>query len=444
MSSQVQNHRRATRKLGALLLIAGVPFATSCSSGSDPVASRTAPPVVPGAGTARRLERPVSTDGFKLGDPIDGLTDMELAAFERGLEVFDRRFKPSEGLGPFYNATSCASCHSTPVSGGSSRLYRNFYIAVWGTLQGQSPIPPFLSPVVPAYGTGAAHAGATFSLEGARPQIPAMFGGVDVTVGQRNAIPLFGTGLFEFVSNATIFSNADPEDANGDEISGRFNTQGGGLGRLGVKAQANNVEAFTRAPLQNQMGITTDPFLGSGGIVSLSAAQATGGVDDPTTDDDGVPDPEMSHDDLGDLIAFTRFLAPPRKKLFFAAERRGEALFDSIGCVKCHIPNLPSSRGTVDAYTDLLLHDMGLMLADGLTFGVPQSSPSSSTGTPREFRTQPLWGVSMHAPYLHDGRAETLDSAIVQHRGEANSIRNAYIALTDDEKADMIAFLEAL
>lgn len=443
MSPQVQEYRPAPNRFGVILLLAGLPFAAACNSNSESGSATTAPPVVPAPGPGRRPVDPVRDDGFKLGDPIDGLTAMELAAFERGKVVFERRFKPSEGLGPFYNATSCVSCHSTPEVGGSSRLYRNFYIAVTGTLQGQSPIPPLLSPVVPAFGTGATHAGATFSLEGARPTIPATFGGFDVTVGQRNAIPIFGTGLFEFVSNLTIFTNADPEDIDSDGISGRFNTQGGGLGRFGVKAQANNIESFTRAPLQNQMGITTDPFLGSGGIVSLSA-QATGGFDDPTIDNDGVADPEMSTNDLGDLIAYTRFLAPPRKKPFRAKEQRGEALFDSLGCVKCHIPSLPSSRGPVNAYTDLLIHDMGLMLADGLTFGVPQASPSSSTGTPREFRTQPLWGVSMHAPYLHDGRAETLESAIEQHRGEANDIRNAFIALTTDEKADVIAFLEAL
>ncbi len=391
---------------------------------------------------------------FQLGDPIDGLTADELAAFERGRVVFERRFTPSEGLGPFYNATSCASCHSTPVAGGSARLYRNFYIAVHGPPIDQRTLPPFLSPVIPAYGSGNQHLLSDFELEGGRAGIPAMFMGQNVTVAQRNAIPLFGTGLFEFISDATILAGADPDDADVDGISGRANMQAlpdppfFAVGRFGVKAQANNVELFTRPPLQNQMGITTDPFDGSGGIVSLAAApvQDTGDPNAATEDNDGVPDPEMSRADLGDLIAFSRFLGPPRKQTFDAAATNGEQLFEQIGCTDCHFPSLPSTRGDVEAYTDLLLHYMGPDLADGLSFGVPQPgmAPNSPTTSDLEFRTQPLWGVSLHGPWLHDGRAETLREAIDLHAGEGLASRDAFVALTVTEQDDVLAFLEAL
>ena len=381
----------------------------------------------------------------KLGDPIAGLTLAEFEAFQRGRTVFERRFKPSEGLGPHYNATSCASCHSTPTTGGSSKLYRNFYLARTGDptrLRSQVDFPGLPSAVIPAFGPRESHLTAKFSFEAGRIVVPHEAPGVQVA--QRNAIPIFGVGLFEFVRDSTIRANADPDDEDMDGISGRYNRDAGFIGRFGVKAQSNNIEAFTRPPLINQMGITSDPFEGSGAVVA--GLQVSGGefMDTRFVDGDDAPDPEISRQDLGDLIAFTRFLAPPRPKPFNAAATRGEALFESTGCVKCHIPSLPSQRGLVHAYTDLLIHDMGDDLADNMALGEPQASTIDGPTPPREFRTQPLWGVSLHGPWLHDGRAETLREAIEMHAGEAEAIRDAFLALTPDEQADVIAFLEHL
>jgi CxxC motif-containing protein (DUF1111 family) len=108
------------------------------------------------------------------------------------------------------------------------------------------------------------------------------------------------------------------------------------------------------------------------------------------------------------------------------------------------VPELASSRGPVRAYTDLLLHDLGPELSDGLAFGVPQISRRSPPTSAPEFRTQPLWGVSLSGPFLHDGRAETLRDAIEAHAGEARASRKAFLTLTSDEQADLIAFLEHL
>ena len=393
---------------------------------------------------------------FLVGGPIAGLTQAELDAFERGRVVFSRRFHPSEGLGPYYNATSCADCHSTPAPGGSAPRYRNFYIAGQGLPGSQVPFSDLgLIGQLPQPGTPPSMVIPSFATQGgARPRIPAtgdpFLFGAPIAVGQRNAISTFGAGLFEAVSDLDIMANADPDDSNADGISGRFNTDDTTIGRLGVKSQSNNVEVFSRGPLNNQMGITTDPFDGTNSIASLGVGHTAGlrqqgaSFDTPTTDLDAVPDPEMSSQDLGDLIAFARFLAPPAKKAFSAAATRGEALFDSIGCALCHIPSLPSSRGPVEAYTDLLIHDMGPGLADGLSFGDPQNSTIDGNTTENEFRTQPLWGVSMHAPFLHDGRADTLTDAIMWHGGEAQAIRLAFDALPQTDKDDIIAFLEAL
>lgn len=379
---------------------------------------------------------------IQLGDPLPDLSDDELAAFRRGREVFMRRFTPSTGLGPFYNATSCVSCHSKPVPGGSANLYRNFFVAAYGSPFSQGALPPFVSVVVPAFGSGADHATTTeFTLEGRRPDLPDTFFDLPVFAAQRNSIPMFGVGLFEFVSDATILANADPSDLDANGISGRHNIDSMHVGRLGMKAQSNNIELFTRGPLQNQLGVTTNPFLGLGGMVSCAATvavQVSGNPNNPTFDHDPVPDPELSHQDLGDLIAFSRFLAPPQPKLPFSPEAlNGEALFAQVRCTDCHIPSLPSSRGPVNAYTDLLVHFMGAELTDNMNFG-----GNGSTGA--EFRTQPLWGVSHFSPYLHDGRAPTLSAAIAAHGGEATISKNLYNALTPAQRADIITFLEHL
>lgn len=377
---------------------------------------------------------------LQLGDPMPGLTAEELASFQRGRVLFEKRFKPSEGLGPLYNSTSCVGCHSDPVLGGGADLYRNFYVSA---LFGVSPLGNLPSPVIPAFGGNSTLQ--PHSLERGRyliPQLPGL-----VVTAQRNSIPLFGVGLFEFISNDSIMANADPEDANSDGVSGRSNNDGAGMGRFGLKAQSNNIEFFTRAPLMNQMGITSNPFRGAAGTISLElgmAPQASSTPNAPTVDDDGIADPEISSQDLGDLIAFTRFLAPPQPRPFDAAAVRGQQQFAAIGCATCHVPELPSSRGPVRAYTDLLIHDMGLDLADFVNFGRPQTTLNDPANTGMEFRTQPLWGVSHSAPYLHDGRAETLDDAIRMHGGEGTNARVAYEALDVASRADLILFLEHL
>jgi CxxC motif-containing protein (DUF1111 family) len=172
--------------------------------------------------------------------------------------------------------------------------------------------------------------------------------------------------------------------------------------------------------------------------------QVGSSLDAPTTDNDGIPDPEFSVVDFADVINFSRFLRPPEKKPFGPDELAGEGLFASVGCVSCHVPEIPSSVGPLGAYTDLLLHDMGPVLADGLSQGVPQFSTISPLTVENEFRTQPLWGVSLHGPWLHDGRADTLQEAIALHGGEAEGIKLAYLALTTAQQQQLIKFLEAL
>ena len=422
------------------LCVASTLIAAGCNRSSSTPTVTPEPDPVP---TPEPDPDPDPQPVLQLGDPLPGLTAQELAAFERGRVQFLKRWKPSEGLGPRYNATSCMSCHSSPVIGGGTDLYRNFYVATFGT----GPyfnLPGMPSPVVPAFGPAT---GNTFTLEGDRVTIPDTLGPFPVQVEQRNSIPIFGTGLFERISDVTILANADPDDLDGDGISGRANNDGAGLGRFGTKAQANNIELFTRAPLFNQMGISSNPFEGAGASVSLGHGALMQGSSTPnasTADIDGVPDPEIEPSDLGDLIAFSRFLAPPQPRPFDEAATRGEQVFEDAGCAKCHIPALEGSTGPVRAYTDLLLHDMGPDLAGEVSFGTPQIGANDTSFTGAEWRTAPLWGISKMGPYLHDGRAPTLDDAIRAHGGEGAAARDTYLGLTDAQRSDLLDFLRHL
>ena len=255
-----------------------------------------------------------------------------------------------------------------------------------------------------------------------------------------------GPGLREPTEIAAL---ADPEDRNEDGISGRVNiisTEGGAVGRFGYKCQTASIEAFNRGALNNQMGITSTAtsLLGDAGEGresvwrSFHGSVAHAQVADPTLrieDFDDVPDPEISHTDLTDLIFFQENLAAPRRGRITAAVRRGEKLFTSIGCIDCHESNLETERGLIHPYSDLLLHDMGPELADGVVMEEASGS---------EFRTQPLWGLRHHPPFLHDGRADTIDAAIRLHGGEAQAARDRYDALATQARCDLLIFLESL
>jgi len=354
-----------------------------------------------------------------LGEPVRGLAPRTLDSFERGREVFLRRFNRSEGHGPDFNTSSCRSCHNAPVAGGSSALYRNFRIVgrmVLGVLTPAMENDQFVA--------------RNFSYERAqRETIPAS---ADV-IADRNAPPMFGIGLLDTIPVADVRIHEDPTDLDGDGISGRINMDVVRLGRFGYKAQSADLASFVRGPLFNHMGITSEPISPLPATTEFTSMAQIVIPDDSTTDDDGVPDPEISNGDLVDLLTFARHLAPPPPLTMDAEAERGERIFGQIDCAQCHVPNLVRSGTPVPAYTDLLLHDMGPGLADGVTMG-------RATGS--EFRTQPLWGLRHSAPYLHDGRAPTIERAVLLHDGEARNSRMAFEDLAALDQAAVITFLE--
>lgn len=373
-----------------------------------------------------------------LGDPLPSATPEQLAAFERGRDVALRRLTPTAGLGPQFNVTFCGACHEKPVPGGSAGRYRNFLLVRQELSDGSQT------------NTGVNGVQDQFAL-GEAPYIPTET--ATNRIAQRNPIPFFGVGLLAEIDEAAILANADPDDADGDGISGRPNYDRGFVGRFGRKAQTVSLEGFIRGPLFNHAGITSDPLTNdrknqlpvpSGIADTFGEAQSGLGKahqtqaaapDEPTVDDDGVADPELPEQDLFDLVSFSMLMAAPTPAEPTDQTKRGGALFDEIGCDGCHVPTLKSARGLIPAYSDLLLHDMGVMMSDGVRMGEASGA---------EFRTQPLWGVVAVAPYLHDGRADTLDEAIRFHDGEGRASREAYEALDEAAREDVLAFLASL
>ncbi len=389
-----------------------------------------------------------------LGEPVPYATAEQLEAFERGLEVMQHRFSVAEGLGPAFNVTFCGACHEKPVFGGGAGLYRNFFIG--GELTSQGAFLPTESAGYLAGGVVRLYYyGDEFD---ARPEVPAKMN----VVAQRNPIPIFGTGLIAEIPSEVVLANADPEDRNGDGISGRHNENQGFVGRFGVKAQTGSIEGFIRGPLMNHAGITTNPLtdeqrsqlpvdssqaaaassqtgqnsrVGRAPVENPNYSNQADAPAGPLTDADEAPDPEMSPQQLFDIVSFTMLLAAPEFEPLTERSERGRDFFDEVGCAKCHVPRLEGPRGNVPLYSDLLLHDMGEDLGDDIVQGL-------ATGT--EFRTQPLWGVAATGPYLHDGRAVSLDEAIRMHGGEATRVVTAYEELESSGRDDLVEFLLTL
>ncbi|MEM7231679.1 MAG: di-heme oxidoredictase family protein [Planctomycetota bacterium] len=391
------------------------------------------------------------------GEPIPGLSAFGLFQFEAGRDLFKRRFTRSEGLGPHFNATSCQACHEDPAAGGSSQRYRDFFLA--GTINKEGGLDKLYpdcttenravadtetclpSLVLPHYGPkGTIENPVAPNVE--HPAIPAH---ADV-VARRNAPPMFGVGLFRLVSDSEILLRADPHDVNKDGISGRVNrisSEDDAIGRFGFKCQTASIEAFNRGALMNQMGITSDSTemldeVGSAlpSIFEMKTAHAqVAEPRDRIVDYDDRFDPEIRRGQLLQLIFFQENLAAPPRGEITPAVRRGETIFADIGCTSCHTPTLNTSIGCIHPYTDLLIHDMGPGLADGIRM-------EDASGS--EFRTQPLWGLCQHRPFLHDGRADTVVEAILEHGGEAQASRDAFAELPASDKNDLLRFLESL
>ncbi|TXR52070.1 di-heme oxidoredictase family protein [Reinekea thalattae] len=267
----------------------------------------------------------------------------------------------------------------------------------------------------------------------------------------RIAPQMIGLGLLEQIPEAAILANADPDDANGDGISGKANyvwdirKQTSNLGRFGWKAGMPTLEQQNAAAFKGDIGITSELMPND----DCSQHQIDC-LQKPNGNRQGEPW-ELQQDVLAAVTFYTRHLAVPMQRHSEdESVKLGQRLFDDIGCSQCHVsefttaknPSLPAlSEQTFHPFSDLLLHDMGEALAD---------YREEFLANGREWRTPPLWGMGHHIDVsgqlalLHDGRAETIEQAILWHGGEAEASKQQFVQLPKSQRAALIAFLESL
>jgi CxxC motif-containing protein (DUF1111 family) len=265
-----------------------------------------------------------------------------------------------------------------------------------------------------------------------------------VIIARRIPIPLFGAGLVEAIPDATLLALADPDDDNGDGISGRaaivrdVATGDPRVGRFGWKAQHATLLTFGADAYRNEMGITNDLFRHELGV-GLSQEQHR--RCDPQPDPEDRIDPATRRRGIDNFESFMKFLSPAGRGEITAQVSQGEALFSSIGCASCHVPALttgPSAdrmfdRVRVALFSDLLLHDIGT--GDD----IPQGAAH-----PEEIRTPSLWGLRFRRPLLHDGSVATIEEAIARHGVEALRARRMFGALDTVARHALLAFLKSL
>ncbi|MFZ5635186.1 MAG: di-heme oxidoredictase family protein [Pseudomonadota bacterium] len=383
------------------------------------------------APAVRRIARPVTQTllepTVEFGAPLPGLTAAQLTQFATGLSEFNNVEDAAAGLGPIFNDRSCVACHGRPAVGGGSgirvtRFGRTVAGAfdpldsLGGSLLQRLSIDPLVREVVPTEAT---------------------------IVAQRQSTPLFGLGLIEAIPDEAILYNAERQRSLGlngvpslvvDPVSGRTR-----IGRFGWKAQQATILAFSADAYLNEMGITNRVFPlenAPNGNATLLARF------DRVLDPEDTPDPVSGKTDFEVAADFMRLLGPPPRLQYTPSALQGRESFSAIGCSGCHTPQMTTGLNDVQAlnfkavylYSDLLLHDMG-SLGDGIAQG---------TAGPRDMKTAPLWGLRASGPYLHDGRALTVDAAIQAHDGEAAPSRDRYRQLDATARQQLLEFLGSI
>ncbi len=457
MSSRVRSG------IGSLLLVlaAGCGDATGSGGGGDEELALSGGAMTVFDATSNAFETPAPNLGPES-------LDRHLAGdFQFGATFVTAPAPVHAGLGPVFNNTSCERCHvgdgrGRPPNPGETFVSLLIRTSIAGVDERGGPVPapgiglqlqlraivgfPPEGSAAVAYeevpgqftdGTPYSLHRPTFTLQGGSVPLPA-----GLLASPRIAPPVFGLGLLEAVSEATMLEVADPDDSDGDGISGRPNrvwdpTAGAAaIGRFGWKANNASLLQQTAFAYNADMGVTSS-FL-------------------PAEPCEGLPGCEPHAPDVSDEVVelaqhYVRTLGvPARRELDDPAARRGETVFRESGCASCHLPELrtgtlagvpEASNQVIRPYTDLLLHDMGAGLADDR----PDFEASG-----REWRTAPLWGIGLtevvngHTNFLHDGRARSLMEAILWHDGEAAGARSQVLDLPPADREALLAFLRSL
>jgi CxxC motif-containing protein (DUF1111 family) len=444
------------------------------------------------AGAATSIA-PVNQDSFSQFS--GNLTFDEEGTFRLGKALFQKLWvsspsstQASDGLGPLYNARACQTCHirdgrGHPPEGKADttsmflRLARapkteaekaaiaahdvlNFPDPVYGRQLQDSAVVG-----LPAEGRMAiSYTEEPVTLKGGdvvslrRPSYSVAdlgYGplGTDTTISPRVTQAMTGLGLIEAIHPGDILAHADPDDRDGDGISGRAAivrdpvTGEKVLGRFGWKAQSATVRQQSADAFVTDIGISTPLSKNSHGDCTQAQTACLGMADgvQARLGDTEAPDPVL------DLVTFyaENLAVPARRKASFSEILAGKKVFYEMGCIACHIPKFVTRRDAANKahafqliwpYSDFLLHDMGEGLADGQSVGEAGA---------KEWRTPPLWGIGLtrtvsgHTFFLHDGRARNLTEAILWHGGEGQTARDRFADLEKADRQALITFLES-
>ena len=406
--------------------------------------------------------------------PMKELTKKQLTDFMVGNSLFRSNWVMSpasvtklQGLGPTFIARSCSSCHqndgrSRPNDNGETGVGLLFRISVTKNNKDFYHDPVYgdqiqTNSIMNVLNEGETHVeyeelknkfadGEEYSLLKPKYTIKNLnygeFDGI-VVISPRVAPAVIGMGLIEAISVADILQNADPDDKDNDGISGRPNyIEVGGkkmIGRFGWKANQPSLNDQDAGALLGDMGITSkkNPIQNCSKTQSHCNLAHNAGV-------------EMNDEDFRRLVFYTAILGVPKSRIDNPeAIAKGEALFNKIDCMKCHVPDFVTgknkvkqfSRQTISPYSDFLLHDMGEGLAD--------NRPDYEANG-REWKTPPLWGIGLtkvvnrHMRLLHDGRARGIEEAILWHGGEASKSVEKYKMLNKEDRKTLIQFVESL
>jgi CxxC motif-containing protein (DUF1111 family) len=426
---------------------------------------------------------------FLAGSPLTGARaeGEPDAAVALGRELFARPWVPGDarshggdGLGPVYNERACLGCHHLGGPGGAAGAERNIEIVTGGDPSAAGSGPGFFYAFGMSFGSAGFQYRVTSNPAGAgngrrarlqvnladlvqvhagfrdtpsvvlhrygpdpdyrswREQVPGQHGRVFIRSSQRNPTPLFGTGLIDAIPDDVLEAAARRRFAAWPQVKGRLSRLSDGrIGRFGWKAQTATLQDFvlTAAAVELGLEVPGRPQAGDPRFPALPA-----------------PGLDLDQNECDALAAYVRSLPAPEPQepdtpKEAQQSKAGATLFRSIGCAACHVPKM----GAVDGiYSDLLLHDMSPELSDTSLYGAFAARAPAPAGkiqagaSVTEWRTPPLWGLRDSAPYLHDGRAETIDQAIRSHGGQASASAQRYAQLSPRELAQLDAFLRAL
>ncbi len=412
------------------------------------------------------------------GGQIDGLSFNQQAFFASGLADFNSAEEVDEGLGPRMNLDGCGGCHLQPAVGGTSPFV-NPQVAFAKKDGGTDSVPSFISANGPvrearfvknADGTADGGVHALFTITGrtgatgctlAQPDFATQLANHNVIF--RIPTPVFGAGLIEQIPDGAIAANQASDSSQksalgikgkanfhvaGRTITGMTNNNGndGTIARFGWKAQNKSLLLFSGEAYNVEMGITNELFQTERD--ETPSCQFADVPNDVTNFDATTPVEVLGG--IERFANFMRFLAPPTPSPDTPGGANsianGKQRFTDVGCALCHTPSFATSKSTIAAlsmqpvnlFSDLLVHDMG----DGLADGVSQGEAG-----PREFRSAPLWGLGQRIFFLHDGRTADLVLAIREHSSngsEANGVISRFNNLREGDKQDLLNFLRSL